>query len=392
MRIVHLVNHCEWGGNVHVPVDLACVQSSLGHAVVYASAGGRYESFLEQHGVRHERVPQNFRDPLLAIRSAGRLLALCRRFRPDVLHAHMMSGAIQGYLASRVLGLPLVTTVHNSFDRHSWLMRLGDQVVAVSRSEHDRLLAKGYRSSRLHVVLNGTIGAPRTRLKGSYDNLTLRRPCVTTVCGLEARKGVHDLIAAFHLCREAASEWHLYIAGYGPERGSLERQAAQCGLAERVHFLGYVDNPAAIFSNTDIFVLASHADPCALTISEARNAGCAVIGTSVGGTPEQLEQGRAGRLVEPGKPHDLARALIGLMTNPDALLLAKEAARRNLEFFQVDRVCSEYLEIYERALASRYHLASSRQRSASFPADYRKSAESKAHRCLELRNSSRIPK
>jgi glycosyltransferase involved in cell wall biosynthesis len=367
MRIIHLVNQCDRGGNVHVPVDLACMQSINGHAVVYASAGGRFEDLLERHGVRHERVPQNFRHALVAARGAGRLLALCRRFKPDILHAHMMSGAIHGYLASRAVGIPLVTTVHNSFDWHSWLMRLGDHVVAVSRSERDRLLAQGYRASRLHVVLNGTIGTPRAELNSSSGGATLRRPCVTTVCGLEARKGVHDLITAFRLCRVAGSTWHLYIAGDGPQREALERQAAEYGLTERVHFLGYVDNPAAIFSSTDIFVLASHADPCALTISEARHAGCAVIGTSVGGTPEQLEHGRAGRLVEPGKPSELARALTVLMTDHDALVAAKEAARRDLQYFQADRVFSDYLEIYKIAIASRRHVRSDGKPSASFP-------------------------
>jgi glycosyltransferase involved in cell wall biosynthesis len=354
---MHLVNQCDRGGNVHVPVDLACMQSINGHAVVYASAGGRYEDLLERYGVRHERVPHNFRNFFVATRNVGRLLALCRRFKPDILHAHMMSGAIHGYLASRALGIPLVTTVHNSFDRHSWLMRLGDQVVAVSRSERDRLLGQGYRPSRLHVVLNGTIGTPRADLKSSSGRVTLRRPCVTTVCGLEARKGVHDLITAFNLCRVSLSTWHLYIAGDGPQREALERQATEYGLADRVHFLGYVDNPAAILSNTDIFVLASHADPCALTIAEARHAGCAVIGTSVGGTPEQLEHGRAGRLVEPGNPSELARALTALMTDHDALVAAKETARQNLQHFQVNRVFSDYLDVYEIALESRRHVS-----------------------------------
>ncbi|MFA5898194.1 MAG: glycosyltransferase, partial [Hyphomicrobium sp.] len=140
MRIVHLVNHCVHGGNVMVPVDLACIQAAAGHSVIYASAGGRYQPLLESSGVRHVTLEQSLRNPLTAASSFKTLFNLCREFKPSVLHAHMMSGAVIGYGVSRLLHIPLVTTVHNSFDRHSRLMRLGDQVAAVSDVEARLLL------------------------------------------------------------------------------------------------------------------------------------------------------------------------------------------------------------------------------------------------------------
>ena len=74
----------------------------------------------------------------------------------------MMSGAVLGRLGARVLGVPLVTTVHNSFDRHSGLMRLGDVIVAVSHAERELLLAPGFPERRLEVVVNGTLGSARS--------------------------------------------------------------------------------------------------------------------------------------------------------------------------------------------------------------------------------------
>ena len=46
MRLIHLANHCEWGGNVNLAVDLACIQARDGHDVVFASAGGQGEQLL----------------------------------------------------------------------------------------------------------------------------------------------------------------------------------------------------------------------------------------------------------------------------------------------------------------------------------------------------------
>ena len=127
MRILHLIKHCQpSNGNVNVAIDLACGQARKGHRVVYASAGGHYDTLLDAHGVRRAEIRQGQDNNSFAL--AGNLAALvrlCRSFEPDVIHAHMMSSAVFGYLASKLTGVPLVTTVHNSFDRHAVLMRAG---------------------------------------------------------------------------------------------------------------------------------------------------------------------------------------------------------------------------------------------------------------------------
>jgi GT2 family glycosyltransferase len=270
----------------------------------------------------------------------------------------MMSGAVAGYVTSRALGVPLVTTVHNSFDRHSRLMRLGDHVVAVSEAEQRRLLAQGYSGERLHVVHNGTIGSPRDERQSSHHHIVIERPCIATVCGLEKRKAVDDLIEAFRLVAGRAPNWHLYVAGDGPERAALEKLAKDASLTSRIHFLGYVDNPKPVFDNADIFALASHAEPFGLSIAEARHAGCAVVCTNVGGIPELLEFGAAGALVEPGNPAALAAELAALMLNPLALQAARQRAKCNSQRFNVSRVASDYMRVYEIAVRQRRPTAS----------------------------------
>jgi hypothetical protein len=59
-----------------------------------------------------------------AVHTARAAVAAGRNYRPDVLHEHMMASAVTGFAAARLVRAPLVTTVHNSFDRHSALMRL----------------------------------------------------------------------------------------------------------------------------------------------------------------------------------------------------------------------------------------------------------------------------
>ncbi len=96
-------------------------------------------------------------------------------------------------------------------------------------------------------------------------------------------------------------------------------------------------------------MLASSADPCSLAIGEARAAGCAIVATGVGGTPEMLEFGKAGRLISPGKPNELAAELRVLMTDQNARLQLRRAALKGAKIFDVHRLVGDYHRVYQKA-------------------------------------------
>ena len=350
-RVVHLSKYCGYGnGNVHVAVDLACVQAKAGLDVAFISGGGTFEGLLARHGVLHLKIEQDQRKPFSLLKAAYSIARLSNRFKPDIFHAHMMGAAVSGYLASKVTGVPLVTTVHNSFDRHSVLMRLGHRVVAVSTAEKQHLLRQGYRSDQVDVVLNAPLNSPRHDRAVIGTGVTLQSPSILAICGLHRRKGLFDLITACAAVFRDLPEWRLYIAGEGPDRESLEEQARSIGVADRISFLGFVPDPRGLLQQCDLFVLASYADPCSLVIGEARGAGCAIVATAVGGTPEMLEFGRKGRLVSPGKPDDLAAELRSLMTDPIARAELRQASLQGSELFDVHRLAADYERVYQRAV------------------------------------------
>jgi glycosyltransferase involved in cell wall biosynthesis len=66
-------------------------------------------------------------------------------------------------------------------------------------------------------------------------------------------------------------------------------RSMECRCA--VTFMGAQDDPLPFLLSADVFVLPSHADPAPLVLSEAREAGCAIVATDVDGIPELLEQG-----------------------------------------------------------------------------------------------------
>lgn len=344
MRIVHLLKHGSRGnGSVHVAVDLACAQADAGHEVVFAAARPAYAEVLAAHGVEVAELPE----PLGARDvpgSGAALLALIRRFRPDVVNAHMMSSAVLAYPICKVLRIPLVTTMHNSFDSHSALMRLGTVVVAVSGAERDLLLSRGYRPEKVITIFNGADQSPREGV--ITDDAPLARPCVVTLSGLHPRKAVGDVIAAFARIAADFPQWHLNVIGWGADRGRLEQVAVELGVASQVHFLGSTPAPRPLLEQADIFATATLADPCPLTVMEARAAGCAIVATSVGGIPETLEQGGAGQLVPVHDPGAMARSLRRLMADPAELRAWRARALDGAEFYTVKRMSDDYLGLF----------------------------------------------
>jgi len=353
-RIIHLAKHCVDGnGHVHVAVDLACLQADDGCEVLFISGGGTYEAMLKGYRVRHIKLEQDYKKPLSMMKTTWALARVVRSFRPNVLHAHMMGSALVGYFVSLVCRVPLITTVHNSFDAHSVIMRLGRRTVAVSNAEKEKLVQRGFDAKRMDVVMNAPVDSPRVQARKNPVDPVLISPCITTVCGLIRRKGVFDLLKACSTLFREMPEWRLYIAGDGPDRGALEQQAIASGFGDRIVFMGAVPSPRVLFEQTDIFALCSYADPCSLVIGEARGAGCAIVATAVGGTPEMLEFGRAGRLVPPGEPVQLASELRSLMTDAVARALLRKASSEGAEVFNVHRLLGDYDEVYQRALATR---------------------------------------
>lgn len=349
-----MLKHCYNGnGHVHVAVDLACTQVGAGHDVAFASSGGSYESLLTEHGVSVTTLPapDGLRGTTSSIRA---LVDLVRRYRPDVLHAHMMTSAVMGFIASKTMRVPMVTTVHNSFDRHSVLMRLGKVVVAVSDAERRLLLSRGYPARSLVTVLNGAVGSPREAIETS-GSIRFAQPCVATLSGLHTRKAVGDVILAFAEVLPEFPEWHLNIIGDGPDRERLAQMIMGRGLENAVHLVGSTLTPRPLLEQTSIFASASLSEPFGLSVAEARASGCAVVATAVGGIPEVLGYGQAGHLVPASDPPAMAAVLRALMKDRETLATWRARAAEGAEFFTVERMASDYMGVYESVIEHSDH-------------------------------------
>ncbi len=225
-------------------------------------------------------------------------------------------------------------------------MRVGTRVITVSEAVRYTMRARGIRDEKLVTVLNGTIGTPRDQIEATLPRLA-GAPSVLFVGGLHPRKGVPDLLTAFEAVHRRFPEAKLHIVGAGPHASDYAAQAAASNARDAVFFHGTQSHPLGWMRASDIFVLPSLEEPAGLVLSEAREAGCAVIGTRTGGIPEMLNGGSAGLLVPP-----LAEVICGLAADPDQLALWQSNSGIGLEHLALSRVANETMAVYKSAIGS----------------------------------------
>ena len=351
MRVLHILNYVQELGNgiMNVAVDLACSQAKAGHEVGVASGGGEYEALLENYGVNHFSLDQS-RTLFNLVKAAQSYQSIINQFKPEIVHAHMMTGVVLAKILKGRAKYRLVSTVHNEFQRSAILMGWADRVIAVSEAVSDSMNKRGVPLEKLRVVRNGTLGSPRTRSLKEYTPANLKHPAIATVAGMFRRKGIAELIDAFDQIASEFPTAHLYLIGNGDDRSLFEAQAQKTTVSSRIHFEGFQPEPQQYLLSTDIFVLASHKDPSPLVIPEAREAGCAIVATQVDGIPEALDNGQAGLLVPTRDPKALAEALSKLLSHSQELTSWRNRAKQNLDRLGVDRVNQETLVIYRELL------------------------------------------
>ncbi len=136
---------------------------------------------------------------------------------------------------------------------------------------------------------------------------------IYTLRGLQARRGLGNLIQAFSLLKESIPSVRLVIGGKGALRNELEQMASDLGVADRVTFLGYVPDEEVVkrYQAADVVIMPSiDGEGFGLPVLEAMACGVPVLATPVCALPEVL-RGKQDRLFSGTQPEDIAS---GIMT------------------------------------------------------------------------------
>jgi glycosyltransferase involved in cell wall biosynthesis len=293
-------------------------------------------TFGAVHRLRVRSLPGPLHYPFF--RGLGAALA---RDRPDVVHAHTY-GTHQVAVARRHrrrTGTAFVLTAHfhpiwsieGGWARHRWrafydrrlagpIVRDAACVIVQTREEERLLRTLGLALPRVEIIPPGYAPLPGVAPTGSFrSEYGVAGPYLLFVGRLASNKGLLPLVEAFSIVGRDHPDATLVLVGEdGGMRGAVEAAASRSGLGDRVRFLGHVADDAVLadaFREARFTVLPSEYEAFGLVLLESLAQGTPVIASRVGGIPEFVPDGRAGLLVPPNDPGELARAIERLWTD-----------------------------------------------------------------------------
>ncbi len=241
-----------------------------------------------------------------------------------------------GGTAFQELSVPLATAVWLS-ERPLPLVYRGCAFEAISDSTRDDLVSRGVRRDRIRVIFPGIDTDSYT----PDPSQRAARPVFAYLGRLKKYKGVDIVLRAFAQC--GVAEATLEIAGAGEFRGELEQLAGTLGVAERVRFLGRIDETekCALLRRAWAFVFASPKEGWGITNLEAAASGTPVIASNSPGIRESVRHGETGFLVPHGNVAAMAESMRNLSGERALVERLGIAARRFAEGFTWENAATE---------------------------------------------------
>lgn len=187
---------------------------------------------------------------------------------------------------------------------------------------------------------------PRSRQDlGLRDDVTY----LISVGRIVRRKDYPSLLGA--LKKVARDDVHLLLLGDGPERSNLEALSKQLGIAERVHFRGFVseEEKFQLLTVADVFALTSLHEGFGLVYLEAMHCGLPVIAGRTGGQMDFLTEGETGYLAKTGDAESLASALQKMLDEPERRAAMAENNRKLVKSYYASATATRYEQLFEAA-------------------------------------------
>jgi glycosyltransferase involved in cell wall biosynthesis len=292
------------------------------------------------------------------------------QFGVEVVHTHGKGPGLYGRAMARWMRVPAIHTYHGlhyadygpltrrlylALERR--LSRWSRFVVSVSRSGHlEGLGLRLFRPEQGVVIVNGVdVDAnERLLLESPLRRESLGLTAADLVIGCVSRfdpvKRIDLLIDAFERLKERFPRLALVLIGGGVELERIRRLVVERGLADRVIFTGFVDDPIRVQAALDLYVAASRKEGLPLAMLEAMTAGLPVVATDVPGHRDVVTPGETGVLVAPDDPAELAEAVAALLSDPARRKSLGQAGRERVrEEFGIRAMVDATAAVYRRA-------------------------------------------
>lgn len=307
--------------------------------------------------------------------SIRQIKEIVNKYDISLFHAHGYSMLLLARILKFFTGLECVATFHlliQGDDSSSmkdvlrlqlrkyqiYLRAFTPKAFIAYSSEIERFLLQdvGFHKNKVRKILAGTdtkyfrFPSPQERRKAREKFGFAEKDLVCTLVGrLNWVKGHDVLIDAVRLIRKAVPEMAVkcLFAGSGDQEKEIKEYAfvseddSNCFI-----FAGYLNDMREVYWTSDILVLPSRLEGCALVVAEGMCCGTVPIRTPAGGSLDQIEEGKTGYIVPFDDPEALSKAIQKLVDRDFRLQMGKQAAAYASSVFDLELMIEKTVELY----------------------------------------------
>lgn len=355
MKILHVITSLRTGGAEKLMVDLLPRLKSLGHEVdllLFDGADTPFKASLLEAGIKIISFSEG-----KSVYNPKYIFRL-RKLMPayDIVHTHNYAPQIFAAIARRGKRVKLITTEHGGSNRrrnYKWFAPIDrrmfsryDKVICIADKTKAKLVEFiGPRLTNIIVINNGVDVAKYAGAEASPELETIAPGSrkILMVAGFRWEKDQDTLIKGM---ASLPDRFHLFLVGGGPRSGECEQLAADCGVAQRVHFLGLRTDVAQLLHAADYVAMSSHFEGLSLSSVEGMSVGKPFLADNVNGLREVVQG--AGLLFERGDAAGFAALIKELDADPELYTRIAEQCGARAAQFDICKMVAGYDRLYRQ--------------------------------------------
>lgn len=199
---------------------------------------------------------------------------------------------------------------------------------------------------KVRVIYNGVdIQGVRDRAN-QPTRVKLEHPALLSVGRLDVNKNPLRLLNVFERVYRKKPTVHLYYLGYGELQEVVVKTAKEKGLSERVHILGYFDNPFPIMLQSDVLCMFSVSEGFPMALLEGVALDKPFVSSVIGGAKELSNKQKCGRVVETDA--EAANAILELLNAEQEDI--KQKCRESIERFDLENYIKQIENLFDGVL------------------------------------------
>jgi glycosyltransferase involved in cell wall biosynthesis len=360
------------GGAEKSLVELAGFLKGMGWPALVAARRGRMEAELKKTGAKFYDLPLHKKGPITLISNAFALARIVKKEEVDLMHARSRGPAWSCWLASKLTGVPYITTFHGTHSLNGPLKKFynsvmvrGVAVIANSNFIREHIATYyGVPKETITVAQRGVDmdffnpdaypAAALTKLRRELD-LTKDTPIILIPGRITRWKGQDIALEALKQLTDLP--WvALLVGAANPKNAQYEAELrtsiANSGLLERVRLLGHrTDLPALYKLSTLTICSPTSPEAFGRTQAESLAMGTPVVAAAHGGALEILTGKLADWLVPPADSTALAEKIRALLTSPALRKnLGRLAKQQTRQHFTIANTYTCEVSVYKNVL------------------------------------------